>query len=506
MYKTINADRLRTAAAQGANGASKETRKRKKVSLQLHEENISSDESSVENHHQESEEDGFFDRESAEAKRLRLAKEYLSHATKGDEDDGIEAGSAPGHSTGVSGKLREERLRLTGELYTDLQGAVENVDVEACPRLEMRGHAGAVTCVAVSSDEQFVYSGSKDNSLVQWNLQTGEKTQLLQRWSRQRNGAAQSCEGEVLAVAVSPDGRYVACGGKDSLIKVFDRKMNFPEVKELRGHRDVVTALAFRAQHSATSTVQSSTSLFSGSLDRCLKHWDLNEMAYVETLFGHQDGVHALDCGSKEKPISASSDRSLRLWKVAEETHLVFRGHKSSIDCVRYLTDTSFVSGGQDGMLHLWKDSQKTPVKTAFAAHGYQSSYSDAKASSDAAFRGSNPRWIASLATVRMSNLVASGSNDGQVRLWIASAEERVLYAIKVFEVPGFVNQLVLTPRVLVAGTGKEHKDGRWWSMKGNNLNKVVVIRLGAESDGQDEGSDEEEDFRDNNDDDDDDT
>jgi ribosomal RNA-processing protein 9 len=196
--------------------------------------------------------------------------------------------------------------------------------------------------------------------------------------------------------------------------------------------------------------------------------------------------VHALDCGSKEKPISASSDRSLRLWKVAEETHLVFRGHKSSIDCVQYLTDSSFVSGGQDGMLHLWKDTQKTPVKTAFAAHGYQSSGSDSKASSEAATRGSNPRWISSLATVRMSNLVASGSNDGQVRLWIASAEERVLYTVKVFDVPGFVNQLVLTPRVLVAGTGKEHKDGRWWNMKGNNLNKVVLIRIGAESDGVD--------------------
>jgi ribosomal RNA-processing protein 9 len=291
MYKTINAEKLRSASqgANGADGASKESRKRKKVSLQLHEENISSDESSVENQHQESEEDGFFDSESAEAKRLRLAKEYLSHVTKGDEEDGLDAGQ----STGVSGKLREERLRSTGELYIDLQGAIESVDAAACPRLEMRGHAGTVTCVAVSSDEQFVYSGSKDNSLVQWNLQTGEKTPLLQRWSRQRNGAAQSCEGEVLAVAVSPDGRYIACGGKDNLIKVFDRKTNFPEAKELRGHRDAVTSLAFRAQHSATSTVQSSTSLFSGSLDRCLKHWDLNEMAYVETLFGHQVCLYA---------------------------------------------------------------------------------------------------------------------------------------------------------------------------------------------------------------------
>ena len=53
--------------------------------------------------------------------------------------------------------------------------------------------------------------------------------------------------------------------------------------------------------------------------------------------------MYSVDCWTKEKPLSASSDRTVRLWKVAEETHLVFRGHKSSIDNAQYLTDNSFV-------------------------------------------------------------------------------------------------------------------------------------------------------------------
>lgn len=176
--------------------------------------------------------------------------------------------------------------------------------------------------------------------------------------------------------------------------------------------------------------------------------------------------MHGVDCWTKEKPLSVSSDRSVRLWKVAEETHLVFRGHKSSIDCVQYLTDCSFVSAGQDGSLCLWKDAQKSPVRSVAAAHGLQAP-------------GGSANWISSLAAIKMSNVVATGSSDGFVRLWNASAEERQLAPLCEFAMPGCVNALAVTPRLLVAGCGREHKYGRWWSLKGS-LNKIRVVRLDA--------------------------
>ena len=63
------------------------------------------------------------------------------------------------------------------------------------------------------------------------------------------------------------------------MIRIFDGRAGYAQVQELKGHRDAVTSLCFRMD---------SYTLFSGSLDRCLKHWDLNEMAYIETMFGHQ--------------------------------------------------------------------------------------------------------------------------------------------------------------------------------------------------------------------------
>ena len=50
-------------------------------------------------------------------------------------------------------------------------------------------------------------------------------------------------------------------------------------------------------------------------------------MGYVETLFGHQAPVLALDTLMRETAVSVGGrDKSVRFWKVPEETQLVFGG------------------------------------------------------------------------------------------------------------------------------------------------------------------------------------
>ena len=67
--------------------------------------------------------------------------------------------------------------------------------------------------------------------------------------------------------------------------------------------------------------------MYSASKDRTIKTWSLDELAYVETLFGHQDEVVDVAALAKEQCLSVGArDRSARMWKVVEETQLVFRG------------------------------------------------------------------------------------------------------------------------------------------------------------------------------------
>lgn len=79
-------------------------------------------------------------------------------------------------------------------------------------------------------------------------------------------------------------------------------------------------------------------------------------MSYVETLYGHQDTVVALDSLDRERALSCGArDRSLRLWKIVEETQLAFEGNQmlGSIDCMTMITESAFVSGSQDGTLNV---------------------------------------------------------------------------------------------------------------------------------------------------------
>lgn len=75
-------------------------------------------------------------------------------------------------------------------------------------------------------------------------------------------------------------------------------------------------------------------------------------MGYVDTMFGHTDTVAAVDTLARERSVSCGSgDRSVRVWKMAAESQLVFNGleRAGSIDTVRLVNEEHFVTGAQDG-------------------------------------------------------------------------------------------------------------------------------------------------------------
>jgi WD40 repeat protein len=69
-------------------------------------------------------------------------------------------------------------------------------------------------------------------------------------------------------------------GGGDRKVHVWDARGR-QYIKGFPGHKDAVSALAFR---------EGTHELYSASLDRSVKLWSLDDLAYVDTLFGHQAG------------------------------------------------------------------------------------------------------------------------------------------------------------------------------------------------------------------------
>jgi ribosomal RNA-processing protein 9 len=336
-------------------------------------------------------------------------------------------------------------------------------------------------------------TGAKDCCVIRWDLETGKQCANY-RGSRQGKFAPDGHspaghKGAVHAVALSSDGRYAASGGADGIVYVWDVRSD-KLIQPFRGHRDVVSALTFR---------RGSHQLYSGSFDRTVKVWSIDDMCYVETLYGHQSEVHGIDALSIERALTCGADHTLRLWKIVEDSQLIFQGHVTSVDCVSFLTDEHFVSGCQDGSLSLFSMKKKKPLFTFPSAHTYplppvpQSSGSASSAPTaggsaaplphvyhSAEFDFSvTPPWISSLATVRNSDLLATGACDGFVRLWKCDTLASVIKPVFAFPVPGFVNgiKFAQTGRLLVAAVGKEHRLGRWWQLQGPR-NGIATMRL----------------------------
>lgn len=66
--------------------------------------------------------------------------------------------------------------------------------------------------------------------------------------------------------------------------------------------------------------------------------------------FGHQAAITDIDALTRERAItSGGSDCSIRIWKLAEESQLIYNGHKGSIENVRLINEENFLSSGDDG-------------------------------------------------------------------------------------------------------------------------------------------------------------
>lgn len=134
------------------------------------------------------------DEETPQQKKIRLAKQYLSELENaenrsgrrgGDDDDEEEDKEDDVHRSNIiSARLKEDVLDKAGQLCRriadDLICHVDNVykvgDEEGEDvKLLKNGHRGPITCLVVSSDGQFVFTGGKDCCIVKWKLETGKR-------------------------------------------------------------------------------------------------------------------------------------------------------------------------------------------------------------------------------------------------------------------------------------------------------------------------------------------
>lgn len=199
-----------------------------------------------------------------------------------------------------------------------------------------RGHK--ILCSAYSPDGKYIATGGVDDKIIIWDTQTGNiiKEIINRDWP--------------LALKFTPNGNYLVSAGRTERVRVWDYKTG-KMVREMKGHRDHILALDISPDGKYIAT---------GSIDKMVKLWDLEQGVFIKDLKGHRDQVSSVAFSPDGKKLASSgADKSIKEWNIpqGDEIRTIQNAHKGWVRNVAYSPNGKLLaSGGDDKKINLWKD------------------------------------------------------------------------------------------------------------------------------------------------------
>ncbi|KAK6467642.1 telomerase protein component 1 isoform X1 [Huso huso] len=220
---------------------------------------------------------------------------------------------------------------------------------DIAPVAVLRGHTSGVTCLSFSPDGGELLSGSKDRSLVLWDVQSCPPTLSrtfmhchkdwitgcdwncgllvscsndcrVRVWDPSSGECVRELLGHSTAVSsVSSIGEYVMSVGGDGEMRVW--KLSGAEITRIPAHSSKINHCGMISFTSNKDVRQDELLVATASDDGTVKLWHRLVVQQVSTLNGHSEAVCAV-AHQEAMPffLTVSEDHSLRIWSPPEDT------------------------------------------------------------------------------------------------------------------------------------------------------------------------------------------
>ncbi len=243
-------------------------------------------------------------------------------------------------------------------------------------------HTDSVSSVVYSPRGTQLASGSSDNTVRLWDVESGARGHTLRGHTR-----------EVNSVVYSPSGKQIASGSRDWTVRLWDAESGAAG-HTLRGHTREVNSVVYSP---------SGSQLASGSDDHTVRVWDAESGASGHTLRGHTDSVTSVVYSPSGTQIaSGSGDNTVRVWDAESGAAVhTLEGHTAPVCSVVYSpSGLQLASGGWDNTVRVWD------AESGAAGHTLEGHTAN----------------VCSVVYSPSGLQIASGSDDNTVRVWDAES------------------------------------------------------------------------------------